>query len=92
MAPSLVAQIRRINRSREYASAHHRYLRKQLAPIVAAGMTRCADSGRRIKPGEPWDLAHDRTDRSRYAGPSHARGGCNRHTAGSVIERRSGRW
>ena len=90
MAPSLVAQIRRIKRSREYASAPHRYLRSQLKPLVMAGLAKFAEYGKPIRPNQPWDLAHVRGDRSRYAGPAHQR--CNRNTAGSAPERHSRLW
>ena len=63
----------------------HRALRARWAPRVAAGLVDCTapvclverDGGqRRIRPGQPWDLGHDETDRRRYAGPQHA--SCNR--------------
>jgi len=66
----------------------HRAIRKQLAPIVRAGLAVCARCGERIAPGEAWDLDHDDADRSRYLGPSHA--GCNRATNGVRV--RSQRW
>jgi hypothetical protein len=90
VARSLTAQIRRKIRSREYGGSTHRILRANLAPLVVAGAAICAECGHPISPTEKWDLAHVRGDRSRYAGPAHAR--CNRNTAGSVIERRSRRW
>jgi hypothetical protein len=47
--------------------------------MVEAGMVRCARCGRRILPGEPWDLGHvDGTDGKLYSGPEHRR--CNRPT------------
>ena len=57
----------------------HRRLRQQLAPIVAAGQAICARCGKRIQPGQPWDLDHSDHDRRRYIGPSHA--ACNRQTS-----------
>jgi hypothetical protein len=75
---------RRSTTQRGYGAWHQR-LRLRWAPRVAAGVVDCsaplclaeqAGSGRRINPGEPWDLGHDETDRRRYAGPQHA--ACNR--------------
>ena len=40
-----------------YGSAH-RARRRRLAPMVEAGMVRCARCGELIKPGEPLDLGH----------------------------------
>jgi hypothetical protein len=42
---------------RGYGQAH-RARRRAIAPMVEAGMVRCARCGDRIKPGEPWDLEH----------------------------------
>lgn len=58
----------------------HQATRAELVPIVAAGGVCCVRCGRPIAPNEPWDLGHVDGDRSRYAGPEHAR--CNRATAG----------
>jgi hypothetical protein len=59
---------------------HHQVLRAQVAPAVAAGTVKCARCGKPIRPGEPWDLDHDDTNRKRYLGPSHRK--CNRATSG----------
>ena len=61
----------------------HQKRRALLAPIVAAGQTRCARCHELIRPGEPWDLGHvDGTDRHAqvYSGPEHRR--CNRAAGG----------
>jgi hypothetical protein len=57
----------------------HRQLRKQWSERVAAGTVPCARCGHLIAPGDPWDLGHDDTDRTKYCGPEHA--SCNRATA-----------
>ncbi len=79
--------IRATTTSRGYGR-YHRALRDQLAPIVAAGLARCARCGERIEPGEPFDLGHDDVDRSRYTGPEHR--ACNRATSGVRVV--SQRW
>ena len=56
--------------ARGYGTSHQA-VRKQLAPMVAAGLAVCARCLRPITPGEPWDLDH-RPDRRGYLGPSHA--------------------
>ena len=56
----------------------HQKLRREWAPRVEGGSVACSDCGFPIAPGEPWDLGHDRVDRSRWIGPSHRR--CNRNT------------
>ena len=58
----------------------HRKLRKQWAPRVERGEVICVRCGKLIQVGQAWDLGHDDFDRTRYAGPEHAR--CNRATAG----------
>lgn len=72
--------------------AHHKKLRKQVEPIVAAGQAlcwRCIANGihpdqARINPGDNWDLGHadtpDATGVRPYMGPEHP--ACNRATAG----------
>ena len=72
----------------------HRAIRRALAPQVAAGAVSCWRCGRRILPGQPWDLGHDDEDRGRYRGPEHA--GCNRKAGGRLgaarrMARRKGR-
>jgi hypothetical protein len=69
----------RTPRGRKYGG-RHQTLRKQLAPHVEAGLTLCSRCGRRIDPGERWEL--DRVDGAGpddYAGPAHLQ--CNRQTA-----------
>jgi hypothetical protein len=77
---------RRSTTARGYGWAHQ-LMRKRLAPIVAAGLARCARCGELILPGQAWDLGHVDGDRSRYSGPEHrhskhCREGGNRATAG----------
>ncbi len=59
---------------RGYGSQHQRR-RAALAPRVTLGLGHCARCGKRILPGQPWDLDHS-DDRKTYLGPSHQR--CNR--------------
>lgn len=59
----------------------HRKVRAALAPDVEAGKAWCCERiclyrSRWIKPGTPWDLAHDRRFPGAYLGPAHAK--CNR--------------
>ncbi len=60
----------------------HKRLRAQWAPLVAAGLVRCAIGGERLKPGVKWHLAHaDRPDaheRGLYIGPA-----CAEHNNGT---------
>jgi hypothetical protein len=77
-------------RARQYGGSTHRIYRRNLVPLVASGAAVCAECGAPIDPSEPWDLAHVRGDRSRYAGPAHVR--CNCNTDGSVVERKSRLW
>jgi hypothetical protein len=65
----------------------HQKLRKQVAPLVAAGKATCWRCSERIDPGQDWDLGHDDDDRTKYRGPEHAKAadcvmGGNRATAG----------
>jgi hypothetical protein len=69
----------RINRARsiDTYSAVHKTERAGWEPIVRAGDAMCAidvclHESRRIIPGEPWVLAHNEHDRTRYLGPAHA--------------------
>jgi hypothetical protein len=70
--------------------ASHQALRKQLAPLVAAGCCRCSRCGELIKPGELWDLDHNDLDRTRYNGPAHRHH--NRATATRRARRTSREW
>jgi hypothetical protein len=82
-------------RLRRYA-ARHRRLRRQLAPIVAAGKATCARCRLPIAPGEAWHLDH--TDAGDgYLGPSHAAcntaaGGVKRHAVARRRQRDRDRW
>jgi hypothetical protein len=69
---------------REYGHDHTR-LRKQLAPLVAAGQFSCAKCGKQIEPGEEWDLGHSPDMRGRA--PEHRK--CNRNTVGLRERRRN---
>jgi hypothetical protein len=51
-----------------------------LAPLVAAGVARCARCGELIEPGSSWDLGHDDVDPSVWSGAEHA--ACNRGAPG----------
>jgi hypothetical protein len=62
-------QLERYNRK-------HREVRASFAPLVAAGLAKCARCGELIEPGSLWDMGHDDRDPSIYSGPEHA--GCNR--------------
>lgn len=64
----------------------HQQLRKKLKPIVESGQARCARCGKQILPGQPWDLGHADSDRSRYSGPEHR--SCNRATSAHRVQRR----
>jgi hypothetical protein len=63
---------------RGYGSEHQK-LRKQWAPIVAAGQAtchsrRCLHHTRTIHPGQRWVLGHT-DDRTTWTGPEHQRCG-----------------
>src|SRR5215831_17366447 len=58
----------------------HQGVRSQYEPLVLAGRVACARCGEPILPTDRWDMGHVDGDRSRYAGPEHAR--CNRATSG----------
>jgi hypothetical protein len=71
---------------------HHQILRKRWAKVVEAGDGYCARCGKWIPPGEPWDLGHDDTDRTKYRGPEHQ--ACNRGAPNraEVPRRQSREW
>jgi hypothetical protein len=72
-----------------YGSAH-RARRRQLAPMVEAGIVRCARCGELIRPGDFWDLGHiDGSGHRLYQGPECR--SCNRATAKHKKERER-RW
>lgn len=66
----------------------HQQARARLAPVVATGTITCTRYGHpqfpdcpgRINPGDPWELGHDDTDKSRWTGPEHKT--CNRRAGG----------
>jgi hypothetical protein len=70
---------------RGYGAAHQS-LRERWRPAVEAGEVDCARCGKRIGPGEEWDLGHD-DNRAEYNGPEHARE-CNRAAAGRAAHGR----
>lgn len=59
----------------------HRALRRRWEPQVRVGAVDCARCGRRIAPGDAWDLGHS-DDRRSYTGPEHA--SCNRSARGNA--------
>ena len=74
---------------RGYGYTHQR-MRADWRPRVESGAVACCLCGLIIEPGQPFDLAHDPADRTRYLGPAHARArhclrGGNRNT---VLEKR----
>jgi hypothetical protein len=77
--------------ARGYGAAHQAE-RRRLAPTVAQGEGWCTElvclmKTRWIRPGSPWDLAHDRASGG-YLGPAHRR--CNR-AEGARFRNRRGR-
>ena len=75
---------------RGYGQAH-RTRRRAIAPMVKAGIVRCARCGEPIEPGTPWDLGHvDGTEWKIYSGPEHRR--CNRQTTYHRLRKVSRRW
>jgi hypothetical protein len=60
--------------------ADHKRRRRIVGRDVELGHAVCARCGRRILPGQAWDLGHNDFDRSRYNGPEHAY--CNRAASG----------
>lgn len=86
---------KRLKTAEQGYGGDHQKLRRLEDRRVQAGGVPCGapvclverDGGSRlIRPGEAWDLGHDRRDRSRYTGPEHRR--CNRATALKVNQRR----
>lgn len=75
--------------------APHKRRRAREAARVTRGEAFCTapqckhPRGRWIAPGEPWDLGHHPSDRSRYLGPMHQ--ACNRNTVLERSLRRSAR-
>lgn len=74
----------------------HRILRAQLAPLVAAGLAKCARCGETILAGQAFDLDHT-DDRRGYLGPSHrfardCKAGGNRSTKRPRVSVSSQRW
>lgn len=61
----------------------HRKLREQWRPRVEAEAVTCAKCGALLIAGEPWDLAHDPADDTRYLGPM-----CRRHNRDTTLEKR----
>jgi hypothetical protein len=58
----------------------HQLRRRGIASLVTAGLVNCARCGKRIKPGDEWDLGHrDDSNHTEYSGPEHR--ACNRATA-----------
>ena len=78
-----------IAKSAKYGSGHKK-LRKQAALMVDAGLVNCARCGKRIEPGQRWDLGHDDHNPMAYNGPEHR--WCNRATAGRHDTRQSRDW
>jgi hypothetical protein len=69
----------------QYGTAHQ-LRRKRLAPLVEAGMVRCARCGELIRAGEPFDLGHvDGSGYAEWSGAEHRK--CNRRTAAHKKER-----
>jgi hypothetical protein len=91
----------RASEERKYARPEHRGGRRRLAPLVDAGLVRCARGaaclraelidgewlGGFIRQGERWDMGHP--DGESVGGPEHA--ACNRG-APSRMRGRIGRW
>jgi hypothetical protein len=65
----------------------HQLQRRRIPPLVEAGLVNSARCGKRIKPGEKWDLGHvDGSGHTLYQAPEHRR--CNRGTATHAYQRR----
>ena len=57
---------------RRYNVAFQARLRREMAPLVNAGLARCARCGGPIRVGEAWDVGHvDGTERTVVRGPEH---------------------
>lgn len=64
----------------------HQQLRAAWSPRVARGEVTCWRCGRRIVPGQRWDLGHRDGSTTQYAGPEHV--ACNRGAAGRLSQER----
>lgn len=74
-----MSSLKEQQRLRAYGTKH-KLLRKRLAPMVEAGLVRCARCGEIIKPGTKWDLGHlDGSNRELYSGAECR--SCNRATS-----------
>lgn len=76
---------------RGYGWRAHRHKRDALRPMVDRGDAYCTEPictqpSRWIKPGTPWDLAHNR-ETGEHRGPAHAT--CNRSEGGRYVQRKS---
>jgi hypothetical protein len=77
-------QARGTTTERGYGAAHQA-LRAQWKRNVDTGNVLCARCGEPIRPDQTWDLGHNDSDRSKYAGPEHANQ-CNRAAGGRMAQ------
>lgn len=90
-APRCPTHTREVDRARGSRQergydAEHDRLRRWWKPRVDAGQVDCREvvclePARRILPGQPWHLCHDRTT-GKYRGPGHVR--CNTSEGGKA--------